>query len=436
VLHHAGLAEGERGEDPDHVQLDQPGDVGLEHDDEQAGGHGQQQDAVAVDEPVAAGVQLPWQEPVLGEDRAEQREGVVGRVRGQEQDADGHHLHVVEGQAAAAEHGGGHLREDAALHLVLAELDELTRRVVGVPDVGDHRERGDAREHREGDAAHERQRRGGVAPLGAAEGRDAVGDRLDPGQGGAPGGERAQREEDQGRTGEVPVPLLGHDRVVGALGPRRLAGQRLEQAVRDHRADAQDEPVRRDGERPARLPDAAQVHRRQERDEQQRQRDPVVGQALEGADDVFDAGRHRHRDGEHVVDEQGARHDPAAALAEVGRRDLVVAAAAGVGAHELPVGQDDRGQHHDHARGEVGRQVEVGQAAERQDDEQLLRGVGDARQRVAREDRQGEVLAELLLALPVAAQRSAEHEPLDDVAGPTHVRRGYGGGRPGPGRRV
>jgi hypothetical protein len=48
---------------------------------------GEQQDAVAVDEPVAAGVQLARQEAVLREDRAEQREAVVRRVGGEDQDA-------------------------------------------------------------------------------------------------------------------------------------------------------------------------------------------------------------------------------------------------------------------------------------------------------------------------------------------------------------
>jgi hypothetical protein len=345
---------------------------------------------------------------------------------GQDEDAGRHDLQVVEGEAAVPEHGGRHLREDAALHLPVAEADELLRRVLGVADVGQDRERRDADEHRHGETAHERQRRRGVPALGLAEGRDAVGDRLDAGQGRAAGREGPQRQEGEREPGQAGVLLLGQHLVVGALGPRRVTGGRLEQPVDDHRADAQHEPVRGHGEGPARLLDAAQVHRRQERDAQQGQRDAVVGQPLEGTDDVVDPGRDRHGDRQHVVDEQCAGHDAAAAAAQVHRRDLVVAATRRVGPHQLAVGQDDDRQQQDDAGGQVRGEVEVGQPTEREHDEQLLRGVRDARQRVAREDRQGEVLGQLLLAGAVAAQRASEDDPLDDDVGPRHVPGAYG----------
>src|SRR3712207_7807513 len=54
----------------------QPVDVGAKGGDEQRRESGEQQDAVAVDQLVAAGVQLPGQEAVLGEHRAQQREAV------------------------------------------------------------------------------------------------------------------------------------------------------------------------------------------------------------------------------------------------------------------------------------------------------------------------------------------------------------------------
>ena len=53
---------------------------------------GEQQDAVAEDEPVAAGVQLARQEAVLREDRRQHREAVERGVGGQDQDAGRHHL--------------------------------------------------------------------------------------------------------------------------------------------------------------------------------------------------------------------------------------------------------------------------------------------------------------------------------------------------------
>ena len=50
---------------------------------------GQGDDAVAVGQPVAPGVQLAGQVAVPGQDRAQHREAVEGGVGGQEQDQHG-----------------------------------------------------------------------------------------------------------------------------------------------------------------------------------------------------------------------------------------------------------------------------------------------------------------------------------------------------------
>ena len=70
VPQHAELADGEGDEHPDHVELDQCGDVGLEGDDQHDREDGQHDDAVAVGQPVAPGVQLAGQVAVPGQDRA------------------------------------------------------------------------------------------------------------------------------------------------------------------------------------------------------------------------------------------------------------------------------------------------------------------------------------------------------------------------------
>ena len=54
VSDHAELGEGEGDEDTNDVQLDDRADVGLEGDDQGDGKQGKQDDAVAVDEAVAA----------------------------------------------------------------------------------------------------------------------------------------------------------------------------------------------------------------------------------------------------------------------------------------------------------------------------------------------------------------------------------------------
>ena len=72
VPDHAGLAQGEGGEHPDDVELDQPGGRSVERIDQPAGDQREQDDAVGEGQPVTAGVQLPRQVAVLREDRAEQ----------------------------------------------------------------------------------------------------------------------------------------------------------------------------------------------------------------------------------------------------------------------------------------------------------------------------------------------------------------------------
>ena len=89
VPDHADLAQRERHEHPDDVELDQRGDLGAEGDDERDRGESQEQDAVGERQPVTAGVQLPRQETVLGQNRSQHREAVERRVGRQHQDQRG-----------------------------------------------------------------------------------------------------------------------------------------------------------------------------------------------------------------------------------------------------------------------------------------------------------------------------------------------------------
>ena len=126
VPHHAGLAADERDEDPDDVELDQPGDLGLEATISSSREPGEHEDAVAVRQPVAAGVQLARQVAVLREDRAEHREAVVGGVGGEEQDQRGGRRDGEEAErVGAAEHGRGDLGDGGALLVAGRRADQL-----------------------------------------------------------------------------------------------------------------------------------------------------------------------------------------------------------------------------------------------------------------------------------------------------------------------
>ena len=96
VPHHAELAGGERDEHADDVELDQLGGAGLEVPQQQRRERRQQHDAVAVDQPVAAGVQLARQVAVAGQHRGQHREAVVRGVGRQHEDRGRDRLQEVE----------------------------------------------------------------------------------------------------------------------------------------------------------------------------------------------------------------------------------------------------------------------------------------------------------------------------------------------------
>ena len=183
--------------------------------------------------------------------------------------------------------------------------------------------------------------------LGLAEGRDAVADRLDAGERGTAGGEGAQQQEDEREAGQAL--MLGLDRRGRRSAPAwsspRTSPRKAPQ--RDHDEDADDEDVGRDREELAGLLHAAQVHQREQHDHADRAEHLVLDDEGHGRAEVLDAGGDRHGDGEDVVDEQRAGDGEAGPGAEVGVGHLVVAAAARVGVHVLPVGGHDGEHQHD-----------------------------------------------------------------------------------------
>ena len=132
-------------------------------------------------------------------------------------------------------------------------------------------------------------------------------------------------------------------------------------------------------------------------------------------DDVVDAGGDRHGDRHDVVDEQRRGDDEPGLLAEVLAGDLVVAAARRVGLDQLAVREHDDEQQHDDRERDPRPEGEEPEPADQQDHQQLLRRVRHRGERVAREDRQREVLGEQLPLELVGGERIADQPVLGCV---------------------
>ncbi|MPN32061.1 hypothetical protein SDC9_179537 [bioreactor metagenome] len=118
-----------------------------------------------------------------------------------------------------------------------------------------------------------------------------------------------------------------------------------EESPSRHAEHADHEAIGRDREEGAGLAHATQVHRHQNDDDGSGPQPLVAGQERQHGLGVLDAGRNRHRHGQHVIHQQGAGDDQTGVGAEIDCRHLVVAAAGRIGVHGLPVGHDH--QEHD-----------------------------------------------------------------------------------------
>ncbi len=283
---HAELAQVERHEDPDDVELDQPGRLGVEGPDQDHRHQREEHDAVAVGEPVPARAERPRQQAVLGEDRAEDGETVERGVGRQHKDDAGHAHDEVEPRGEVLEHTFGDLGDHRVLLVAAGQslasggTEPLEVQGIHQPDahlVGEH---DDAHHHRDRDQSEQQQRGGGVTALRAAEGRNAVRDRLDTGQGRAARGEGARQEEHQRDLAEWSVPALGRlDLQACALGVGQVTGEQLQQPEEAHAEDGDHEQVGGDGEERAGLAYAAQVERGQHGDGDHRDRRLMTDQA-------------------------------------------------------------------------------------------------------------------------------------------------------------
>ena len=213
VAHHPGLRERERGEDADHVQVDQRVDarvVGPRAARTRCSG--QHDDPVREDEPVAEVGELPREEPVAREQRREAREALVGRVRGEHEHGERQHLDDPVHEADATCRPG---RRRARSRESTDGVPVASAARASAPRATRRRRTSRSRSCRERRASSPRS---SVRP---PERVDAVRDRLDTGQRGRAGGERAQDDEKRHRA--RPVAADAGRRPAGS--PRRALGQ-------------------------------------------------------------------------------------------------------------------------------------------------------------------------------------------------------------------
>ncbi len=193
-----------------------------------------------------------------------------------------------------------------------------------------------------------------------------------------------------------------------------VAEVRAEQPDADERDQREHIHIGGAREEPPGLLHAPQVADGHQRDEEDAHRDAELLGRRERGRDRGNAGRHRHGDREHVVDEQRAARDERGRDAEVLPRHDVRAAAARIGEEGLAVARRDDGEQHDDDQRQR-HQVAEGEHARHghQDEEDLLGRVGRGGDRVRGEDRQGDDLAEPLMVLFARRDRAADEDPLE-----------------------
>ena len=180
VHDHPGLREGEGDEHADGVERDQRARCDREPDEQDRGGDGERDRAVAERQAVSEPQEQARRVPVAGHEGQQAREAVERGVGRQQQHQRGRDLHV-DVQRPGPEAAMGQLRERG---LAGARDDAV--------EVHQHDEPG---EHRHQQADHQREDGARVARGRRLEGGHGVGDRLDAGHRGRAGGEGAQHQQ-------------------------------------------------------------------------------------------------------------------------------------------------------------------------------------------------------------------------------------------------
>ena len=417
MLDHAQLRECEGDEYSDDIELDEARRLGLEADDQRDRGDGEDDDAVRVRQSVAAAHHLVGQEGIARQDGCQRREAVERRIAREHQDEASDDGDEDEEDRSLTEHRGGDLRDRRINRRVLRDgralVGQLGGGVVDDLHAGRARQNEDRDHHGGGNQTEHRECCRRVAGLGAAEHGHAVGDGLDTGECGAARGEGAHEQEGSREPRQtVGVARSSHE-VVGSRGRLPEVSRRhLRETNDDHQANGSHVQVGGHGERATGLARSAQVQSGQDDDERDRDRHLIAEEGRDGRRDVVGSRRNRDGDRQDVVDQQRRGHEQAPGAAQVRGDDLVIAAARRVGVYRLTVrrnhdrkhDRDDDAHPHGLKRGH--------RTGERKGEEDFVRRVGDGRQRVRCEDRQGDSFGEKLVAHRVRSHRAPDEHAL------------------------
>ena len=132
----------------------------------------------------------------------------------------------------------------------------------------------------------------------------------------------------------------------------------------------------------------------------------------------LDAGRGRHGDRQHVVDEQRRGGDETGQYPEVVARDDIAAAAVGIGLDHLRLRKDHDRENADDSDGDRREKDERTDAREREDAHRLLGRVRRRRDVVRPEDREAGEDPQALALLGLHAEARAEEESADRLVRP------------------
>ena len=395
MAHHSRLRQRERQKRANREQRNQPVGYSAKYNQQNPRQDGQHVNSLRIDEAPPAKAEGVRQKSVVRDGFAEARKiGKRGVRRKRKNQQHGTDREVIEHSPAR------NRRDQQGNHALITGQPGIGRlNAVRANQVRDAREKNcqQADDH-------------GQRPLRVANGRlakrvHAVADGLDSRHCRAAVGEHLQEQPRAHRDSRGPGDARRR-RGNGNWMPRRE--YRFREADEDgdqHRAEKR---VRRDHEKHARLPNAAQIHDRDDHQNAQAKRKRVRLKLRHGGNQRAHPGGNSHGRGQHVVKHQRRRGQQAGIRPQIFRRHGVRAAPAWIGRDGLPVGKINDRQQHNNA-GAHRHNVRDSRRAQR--NEQRQRRLGPVRrrtQRIQAKDRYPRDRPDLFGALVGSRQRLSE----------------------------
>ena len=370
--HHSGLRQSEGEKCADGVERDETVSDALEKNQQRGAEHGQNDDAIGVDQAASAVSENVRQVVILRDGAAESREIGEGGVGGErEHDQDGSNREVIKG-AFAKNRGNEHGEQT----LIAWPAGIGRGDAINVYQIGDSRQQ------------HGQQKNNyGKSPLrvldgGLAKSLDAVADSLDASECCATAGKDFQQQ---------PITDgFGHGQRRRKSSYRRgVASAEQNTGDADDNRDEQgaEKKIGGHGEGKPGLADSAEIENGNYDQNADAQRNGMGQQGRDSRHQRSDARGNSNRSGENVVGKKRGGGKEARPSAEIKSRDGVRAAARGIGGDGLAIGEIDNQQQRDD-RGANGNDVMNAEQSERnQQAEGSFRSVGRRTQGVESEDR-------------------------------------------------